>query len=54
MEEERRRGGISGWWRSLSTLVNGDREDSTLQYVIFGLVIVACIVIGIVIDILAG
>lgn len=54
MEEQRRRGGIAGWWRALSTLVNGDREDSRLQYVVFGLVILFCIVLGVVIDILAG
>ncbi len=54
MDEQRRRGGIVGWWRALSTLVNGDREDSRLQYVMFGLVLLACIVLGVVIDILAG
>lgn len=52
--EPRRRGGISGVWRSLSTLVNGDRADSRLQYLVFGLVVLICIVLGVVIDVLAG
>ena len=54
MEERRRRGGIVGWWRTLSTLVNGDRDDSRVQYVVFGLVILSFIALGIVIDVLAG
>lgn len=54
VDEQRLRGGIAGWWRALSTLVNGDRDDSRLQYVVFGLVILGCIALGVVIDVLAG
>lgn len=43
-----------GWWQSLAALVNGDREDSKLQYIAFALVVLFCIVLGIAIDILAG
>lgn len=54
MDEQRRQRGFVGRWRALSTLVNGDREDSKGQYIAFALVIVFCIVLGVVIDILAG
>ena len=54
MDEQRRQRGPVGWWRTLSALVNGDREDSKAQYIAFGLVIVFCIVFGVVIDIIAG
>ena len=54
MDEQRRQRGPAGWWRSLSTLVNGDREDSKAQYLAFALVILFCIVLGVVIDVLAG
>jgi len=54
MDEQRRQGGLAGRWRALSALVNGDREDSKRQYVVFALVIVFCIVLGVVIDVLAG
>ena len=54
MDEEQRQRGPVGWWRSLSALVNGDREDSKAQYIAFVLVIIFCIVLGVVIDVLAG
>ena len=38
----------------LSHWVNGDREDSRGQYLAFALVILFCIVLGVVIDVLAG
>ncbi len=54
MKERRQRRGLAGWWRALSTVVNGDRDDSRGQYLVFGLVILFCIVLGVVIDVLAG
>jgi hypothetical protein len=45
---------LAGRWRALSTLVNGDREDSKGQYIVFALVILFCIVLGVLIDVLAG
>lgn len=54
MDEQRHQGGLAGRWRALSALVNGDRDDSKRQYVVFALVIIFCIVLGVVIDVLAG
>ena len=54
MDKQNRDEGWAGRMRSLAALLNGDREDSRLQYIIFGLVIVVCIVAGVVINAIAG
>jgi hypothetical protein len=54
VDKQRRQRGPVGWWRALSELVNGDRDDSKRQYLAFALVILFCIVLGVVIDMLAG
>ena len=54
MDEQRSDRERSGWWQRLTHWVNGDREDSRGQYLAFALVILFCIVLGVVIDVLAG
>jgi hypothetical protein len=54
MDKQPRQRGLAGRWRALSKLVNGDREDSKGQYLALVLVIAFCIVLGVVIDVLAG